>query len=273
MARTRNIKPAFFKNENLAELKPIERLLFIGLWTLADYKGCLEYRPKRIKAEILPYDDIDIDPTLTRLTPDHIRTYIVDGVKYIKIINFVKHQNPHKKERDAGSELPDLTEENVINQDDSKKPDLDPTQHGVSRALNLKPLTSNLKPLTLNSIIENADANFEEFWNLYNYKIDRKKAEEKFRLALKVADFQIIKNAIPAYKAYCLNTNTPQKHPSTWLFNKCWENDYQQLMKQQNENNSRNFKQNDIFTNRNYGKPTVTDAVNAISEQIARGEI
>jgi hypothetical protein len=148
VARTRNIKPAFFKNEKLAELQPIERLLFIGLWTLADHKGCLEYRPKRIKAEILPYDDFEIDPTLTRLSPDHVQTYEVDGIKYIKIVNFEKHQNPHKKERDAGSDIPDLTQESIIIQDDIKRPDPDPTQNGTSRALNLKPLTLNLKPLT-----------------------------------------------------------------------------------------------------------------------------
>ena len=36
MARTRSIKPSFFKNEYLAECEPMARLLFVGLWTLAD---------------------------------------------------------------------------------------------------------------------------------------------------------------------------------------------------------------------------------------------
>ncbi len=49
MARARNIKPGFFQNEELAELEPIDRLAFIALWTVCDYKGCLEYRPKRLK--------------------------------------------------------------------------------------------------------------------------------------------------------------------------------------------------------------------------------
>ena len=38
MARARNIKPAFFDNDELAENEPLGRLLFIGLWTLADYQ-------------------------------------------------------------------------------------------------------------------------------------------------------------------------------------------------------------------------------------------
>jgi len=49
MARTRSIKPSFFKNEFLAECEPMARLLFVGLWTLADRDGRLELRPRRIE--------------------------------------------------------------------------------------------------------------------------------------------------------------------------------------------------------------------------------
>ena len=54
--RARNIKPGFFKNDTLAELEFAARLLFIGLWGLADRAGRLEDRPKKIKAEVFPYD-------------------------------------------------------------------------------------------------------------------------------------------------------------------------------------------------------------------------
>ena len=36
MSRSRNIKPGFFKNELLVQLPFEQRLLFIGLWTVAD---------------------------------------------------------------------------------------------------------------------------------------------------------------------------------------------------------------------------------------------
>lgn len=99
MARTRNIKPGFFLNDELAELHPLARLLFAGLWTIADREGRLEDRPKRIKAEILPYDDCDVDQFLTDLHKSgFILRYIADGDNYIQIINFAKHQNPHIKE-------------------------------------------------------------------------------------------------------------------------------------------------------------------------------
>jgi hypothetical protein len=105
MARARNIKPAFFKNEDLAELPAEVRLLFIGLWTLADREGRLEDRPKRIKIELFVYDSFDVDSMLSELQSKGFLTrYEVDGCRYIYIKNFVKHQDPHYRER--ASEIP-----------------------------------------------------------------------------------------------------------------------------------------------------------------------
>ena len=87
MARARNIKPGFFQNEELAELAPIDRLAFIALWTVCDYKGCLEYRPKRLKIQLLPYDDIDIEKTIKNLeSMGFVQVYQVNNENYIKII-------------------------------------------------------------------------------------------------------------------------------------------------------------------------------------------
>lgn len=105
MPRARNIKPGFFANEDLAELEPMGRLLFIGLWTLADREGRLEDRPKRIKGELFPYDNCDVDSLLNDLEQwGFIKRYQSQGVKCIQVINFSKHQNPHPRE--AKSVLP-----------------------------------------------------------------------------------------------------------------------------------------------------------------------
>lgn len=105
MARARNIKPGFFKNEILGEMPMEARMLFIGLWTLADREGRLEDRPKRIKMELFPYDSFDVDPMLSRLQADGFLTrYEVGGFRFIQIENFVKHQDPHYKEK--ASEIP-----------------------------------------------------------------------------------------------------------------------------------------------------------------------
>ena len=109
MARSRNIKPTFFSNEYLGELDPLARLLFAGLWCQADREGRLQDRPKRLKIDVLPYDDCDVDQLLDSLAEskgDFIKRYTVDGNKYIQINNFSKHQNPHKKE--AASIIPEF---------------------------------------------------------------------------------------------------------------------------------------------------------------------
>ena len=128
MARSRNIKPGFFHNDELAELPVIDRLCFIGLWTICDFKGCLEFRPKKIKAQILPYDEVDIEGIAINLDKSgFISIYSVQGKQYLKVLNFTKHQNPHKNERAAGSGLPDIDDSSPTapeNKGPKEKPDL-----------------------------------------------------------------------------------------------------------------------------------------------------
>lgn len=105
MARARNIKPGFFSNDQLAELKPLVRLLFAGLWTIADRSGRLEDRPNKIKVEVLPYDTCNVDKMLSELVnAGFLQRYTVNGTRYIQVNAFTKHQNPHKNE--APSTIP-----------------------------------------------------------------------------------------------------------------------------------------------------------------------
>lgn len=99
--RARNLKPGFFKNEELAGKDPLARLLFEGLWCMADREGRLEDRAARIKAEILPYDNCDVESLLTSLASGDdpfILRYEADGRRYIQVIHFIDHQNPHFRE-------------------------------------------------------------------------------------------------------------------------------------------------------------------------------
>lgn len=112
MARTRLIKPDFFHDEDLAELPFEARLLFAGLWTIADREGRLEDRPKRIKAQVFPYDDLNVDYLLQRLaSAGFISRYSVDGLDVVQVRTFVKHQNPHHRE--PASVLPTNLSENA----------------------------------------------------------------------------------------------------------------------------------------------------------------
>lgn len=143
MARARNIKPGFFKNEILGVADPLYSLLFEGLWVLADRSGRLEDRPLRIKGEVFPYrDGLNVDAMLTWLESNgFIRRYTAQGKKCILVLEFVKHQNPHKNE--AESELPAPS-------DDRTKPEEIGTATEIIGSTRADPLSSDsLIPSTL----------------------------------------------------------------------------------------------------------------------------
>ena len=107
MARIRTIKPEFFLDDELAELPMVARMLFVGLWTISDCEGRMEDRPKRIKAQILPFDDCDVDGALQSLDDSgFIQRYEADGGKYIVVTNFRKHQRLSGIEAQSRSVIP-----------------------------------------------------------------------------------------------------------------------------------------------------------------------
>jgi hypothetical protein len=115
MARIRTIKPDFFLDPDLAPRLPVmTRLLFIGLWTLADRDGRLEDCPIRIAAQIFPYDPCDIEGMLADLSTliSGRNKRLIDrfeasnGRRYIQIVNFEKHQRPHIREVVSSIEKP-----------------------------------------------------------------------------------------------------------------------------------------------------------------------
>jgi len=165
MARARNIKPGFFKNEDLAECQPLARLLFAGLWCLADRAGRLEDRPKRIRAEILPYDDGSVDDMLNELhQAGFILRYQAAGQRYIQVLNFGKHQNPHHREQESMIPAPDgyapcpeqaqdkpqaSPGQNQGNAEESPRQAQDKPGTGPADSLNLIP--DSLNPITATS--------------------------------------------------------------------------------------------------------------------------
>lgn len=149
MARARNIKPGFYKNEDLAECSERARLLFPGLWMLADREGRLEDRPRRIKGEIFPFDAFDVDPLLDELARwNFIRRYVVAGVRYIQVLRFLDHQSPHGTEKD--SEIPDEAGYLTVNERGRNG-----CVTGVSRRVHLSEIGNNCA-ITVNPPLANA---------------------------------------------------------------------------------------------------------------------
>lgn len=107
--RTRLLSPDFFRDDELGKLSAECRLLFAGLWVIADREGRLDDKPARIVADIFPYDTIDVNPLLEQLTnKPFIQRYSVDDKQYIQIVSWKLYQHPHKTERE--SKIPALTD-------------------------------------------------------------------------------------------------------------------------------------------------------------------
>lgn len=134
MPRARNIKPGFFTNDALGETDALARLLFIGLWCHADRAGRVEYRPKKFKVEILPYDSADVEKLINQLCGEFLTMYEVNGTRYLQINNFNKHQNPHIKE--ASSIIPPPVDgDGVIIEPPAPQPPKEPRTNGAHVAL------------------------------------------------------------------------------------------------------------------------------------------
>jgi hypothetical protein len=97
MGKIRTVKPELFRHEELFEAEKIHRLplrlAFIGLFTCCDREGRFRWRPKQLKLDMLPYDDIDMADILNALVEhSFIVQYEVNGERYGYIPSWNKHQ-------------------------------------------------------------------------------------------------------------------------------------------------------------------------------------
>lgn len=262
MARTRNLKPAFFKNEFLGQLPFEARILYQGLWCIADRRGVLEDRPLRIKAEVFPFDNVDVDALLSQLsTPidafqDHpfIVRYESNGKRYILIPKFEEHQTPHHQEKPSDAPLP----QDVCPQEVTKNPEqaLDKPWISSVQALD-KPrtnpsLTLNPSTLTLNPQTDapaaasgeagddqdsvpkkrkpKADASYTDefltFWDVYPSvrKSKKRDAFDSWR-KLSEADRMAAMEGAREYAQTELGRGEYSQTPVHWLNQRRWEDD------------------------------------------------
>lgn len=211
MARARNIKPGFFTNDAMAELPALTRLLFIGLWTLVDRAGRIEDRPKKIKAECMPYDDLDADAALDALAcAGFLHRYEVGGIKCIQVVNWDKHQNPHMKEQ--ASTIPPHPEHQAST---GQAPD---KQRPFTELAGLIPDSGFLIPDSLQHT-HTAGAWLPKSWGLWAMKTyPHWDVAETLTIAGQFADHQKAKDGTssdwPAsWRSWCSDPLTQKAHP------------------------------------------------------------
>ena len=118
MARIRTIKPEFWRSPDIAELTFFERLLFIGLWNLADDEGRGVYSPAAIAADLFltefslnPHGVItDIERGFMKYSKQGmVAVYEAENREFYQVLRWSEHQRVN---RPSKSKIPPLTSGN-----------------------------------------------------------------------------------------------------------------------------------------------------------------
>lgn len=112
MGRIRTVKPELFKHEDLFDLErdtglPI-RIAFTGLFTCCDKEGRFKWRPRTLKLDVLPHDELDFSRVLDALaTRGFVVKYACNGEEYGFIPTFKKHQIINNRESESDLPVPE----------------------------------------------------------------------------------------------------------------------------------------------------------------------
>jgi hypothetical protein len=175
MGRIRSIKPEFPQSETIGNLSRDARLLFIQLWTIVDDDGKARAASRMLASLLYPYDDDApklIEKWLGELEREQcLIRYDVDGSRYLKLTNWLKHQ---KIDHPSRSKFPDPRESSRIlapdmDQDRDREEDQDKERDQEE---------------TRTSALSLAKQSFSKFWDAWPNRVGKPLAQRAFAKAL-----------------------------------------------------------------------------------------
>ena len=239
MARMRYIKPEYWTDRKIVGLSLAARLLYIGTWNFALCdKGHLEDDAFRLKMQIFPADNVDVDAALDELISAGCITRLEDpdGSTYLLIVHLKDHQKVDPrwstrcaacKESDSLTETlpasPKLSEtlqsSPVLSQTLRNSPQEGRGGDGIGGE---KDSTTATSPATPSSASE-----FDAFWAIYPKKVGGKvDAKKAFVKAVRLAGLDAVMAGV---KRYAADPNIGERqfipNPATWLNQGRWEDD------------------------------------------------
>ena len=112
MARKRMIDPNIWQSEDFSKLSTLGKLVFIGLFSLADDEGRGRSNPVYLKSTLFPYEEsirsADIDKTLSEISSNmSVIFYSCDGSNYYWLYNWNTWQ---KIDKPSESKIPEYDE-------------------------------------------------------------------------------------------------------------------------------------------------------------------
>lgn len=116
MPRIRTIKPSFWKDQKLGRLRRDVRLMFIGLWNLADDEGVVCADSFIIKSKLFPFDEDLRIKTIQDWIDQLIKALMIipftfNGESYYVIRTFKTHQSINRPQE---SKIPSETIQKIL---------------------------------------------------------------------------------------------------------------------------------------------------------------
>ena len=232
MARIRTVKPEFFSDEKIASCSFQAQLLAIAILQLADKEGKFRWIAMQVHAHAFPYrEDLDINAIASELEEiGYIRTYCVDGKKYVYIPGFTDHQRITGTEAKTDSKCPSLPEE-TMECFQEKQQSVSNGFPGKGRGKGSRKEEREREREVGKGISrerEETAAAFATFWDIYPRKTDRKKALAAWMRHVKPGQCQQILDAIALQKQTQQWKGDGGKfipHPTTWLNGERWRDE------------------------------------------------
>ena len=241
MARIRTIKPEFWRSPDVMELDNFQKLLFIGLWNLADDEGRGVFSPEAIAADLF-LTEYSLSPhgVLTDVSNafvmyselDMVQLYSVGRRKYFQVQNWGKHQ---KINRPTPSKFPAPDQGVCIVQCEVIEDALD-THGGLTEDSvrthdrNREQGTGNREQGTNTSSKKRNDypADFEEWYTIYPRHVGKADALKAWKAATKKISRDDLNEATLRWaQAYEASGKDPNyiPHPATWLRRGGWDDE------------------------------------------------
>lgn len=261
MARIRTIKPEFWRSPDVMALSYFERLLYIGLWNLADDEGRGVFDPAAIAADLF-LTEYSLSPhgVLTEVScaferyekQGMLAVYEVKNRRFFQILNWSDHQRPN---RPSASKFPPLDQgkriihggltEDSVNAHGGLTAGTGNREQGSGTGnreqgtreyrseANASSLLRNDEPHTASEQARKRGEprepeHFAHFWDTYGKKVDKPGAIRAWNKATtRAAPADII----AAADAYTTRQRQLGKHPqytanpATWLNRDGWNDD------------------------------------------------
>lgn len=210
MPRIRTVKPEFWGDEKLSPMRPIDRLVFLGLISMADDAGRVVDNAKVIDAFVFPNTADSATESVNRLSAiGRLKRGVTSsGQKVIQIANWLIHQKIEKP--NLRGCLPEI----LVGEASGK----DRGNVGEASVMNQRPTTNDLRPEP-----EPTTNRFAEIWDAYPKRPNNSKAAAKkaydARLKAGVTHDAMLAGVV-AYAAFCTASKTEPrfiKMASTFL--------------------------------------------------------